>query len=55
MLVAEETELGFGFTGFWTYDPPTVDYIVNHFVSSYPIIESNGPGDDVDDGYQLTA
>ncbi|POG56099.1 DICT sensory domain-containing protein [Haloferax marisrubri] len=53
-LVAEETEPGFGFTGFWTYDPSTVDYIVNHLVSSYSIIESDGSGGDGFDRRQVT-
>ncbi|KAB1191172.1 MULTISPECIES: DICT sensory domain-containing protein [Haloferax] len=45
-LVAEENPLGSGFSGFWTYDPSTVDFIVSHLTSSYSIIESDGFGGD---------
>ena len=41
-LVAEERTSDPGFTGFWTYDPSTVDYILNHLTTTYSIIESDG-------------
>ncbi|ELZ97944.1 hypothetical protein C440_01813 [Haloferax mucosum ATCC BAA-1512] len=43
-LVAEEPEPGAGFSGFWTYDPSTVDYIRNYLASTYSVIESDGSG-----------
>jgi DICT domain-containing protein len=44
-LLAEEDPLG-GFSGFWTYDPSTVDYLVNYLQSTYAIIKSDGDGFD---------
>lgn len=44
-LVAEETDSDVGFSGFWTYDPATVDYITNYLVTSYFSIESDGAGE----------
>lgn len=40
-LLAEEREPG-SFYGFWTYDPDTVDYVIDHLSSSYfqPDVES---------------
>lgn len=38
-LVAEERE-DRGFYGFWTYDPSTVDWIVDHLESTYGLLES---------------
>ena len=34
-LVAEERENLEGFYGFWTYDPSTVDYVLNHLNATY--------------------
>ena len=30
------------FYGFWTYDPSTVDWIIDHLVSTYGLIETDG-------------
>jgi hypothetical protein len=38
-LLAEEREPR-AFYGFWTYDPSTVDYIIDHLVSRYWVAES---------------
>ncbi|WP_396613449.1 DICT sensory domain-containing protein (plasmid) [Haloferax sp. S1W] len=43
-LVAEEATRGTGFTGFWTYDPLTVDYLVDYLRTTYTSIESDGMG-----------
>ncbi|ELZ80461.1 hypothetical protein C455_06306 [Haloferax larsenii JCM 13917] len=43
-LVAEERPHEAGFTGFWTYDPSTVDYLVNYLQTTYASIESDGTG-----------
>lgn len=40
-LLAEERE-GRSFYGFWTYDPGTVDYIVDHLRTTYVHHESGG-------------
>ena len=45
-LVAEQNPLRSGFRGFWTYDPSTVDTILDHLTTTYSIIESDGYGDD---------
>ncbi|WP_416841568.1 DICT sensory domain-containing protein [Haloferax sp. DFSO52] len=45
-LVAEENPPGSEFRGFWTYDPSTVDFIVNYLTKTYSIIESDGAGDE---------
>jgi len=39
-LVAEERDGGF--FGFWTYDPSTVDYVVNHLRATYVTTEEDG-------------
>lgn len=41
-LVAEERKGTEGFYGFWTYDPSTVDYALNHLEATYPA-DSNEP------------
>ncbi len=38
-LLAEEREAR-SFYGFWTYDPDTVDWIIDHLESSYGLVES---------------
>jgi DICT domain-containing protein len=40
-LVAEEREGLDGFYGFWTYDPSTVDYVLNHLEVTYAVPESD--------------
>jgi DICT domain-containing protein len=40
-LVAEEREGQEGFYGFWTYDPSTVDYVLNHLEVTYTAQESD--------------
>ncbi|WP_411966329.1 DICT sensory domain-containing protein [Haloferax sp. YSMS24] len=45
-LVAEEDDSATGFDGFWTYDPSTVDYILDHLTRTYSIIESDGSNTD---------
>ncbi len=37
-LLAEERESR-GFYGFWTYDPSTVDWIIDHLESTYGLVE----------------
>lgn len=37
-LLAEEREPG-AFYGFWTYDPGTIDWIINHIVTNYTITD----------------
>lgn len=44
MLVAEEREPGC-FYGFWSYDPDTVDYAIDHLRSTYDKVESGEEGD----------
>ncbi len=39
-LLAEEREPR-SFYGFWTYDPSTVDWIINHLESTYGLLESH--------------
>jgi DICT domain-containing protein len=39
-LLAEEREPR-EFYGFWTYDPSTVDWIVDHLVSTYGLVETD--------------
>ncbi|MFO7925808.1 MAG: DICT sensory domain-containing protein [Halobacteriota archaeon] len=39
-LLAEERESR-SFYGFWTYDPSTVDWIIDHLESTYGLIESH--------------
>lgn len=43
-LLAEEREPG-QFYGFWTYDPETVDAMIDHLVSTYNRVESGEEGD----------
>jgi hypothetical protein len=40
-LVAEERAEKEGFYGFWTYDPSTVDYVLNHLTVTYATPESD--------------
>lgn len=40
-LLVEERTPG-GFYGFWTYDPGTVDYIVDHLSSTYIPVDTDG-------------
>ncbi len=44
-LLAEEREPR-EFYGFWTYDPGTVDYIVDHLKRSYLHLETDGGGEE---------
>jgi hypothetical protein len=46
-LVAEEREGQEGFYGFWTYDPSTVDYVLNHLEATYT---ANGGGEQTPTG-----
>lgn len=39
-LLAEERDSG-SFYGFWTYDPSTVDWIIEYLDSAYGILESH--------------
>lgn len=40
-LLAEEREPG-SFYGFWTYDPDTVDYVIDHLSSTYLSLDADG-------------
>lgn len=44
-LLAEEREPG-SFYGFWTYDPGTVDYVLEYLSSEYPRLDAGGSIDE---------